>query len=260
MQIVQASSDRQKRIVNLKKAEILIRVNKMVNDAYVYAGHTSKLDGSNDKIHAQLVSSFTQELISDFSYFTLDEVEIAIVKGLRGEYGEYQGINNLSLYKFLIKYKESMQRKEAIEKQRKYIDALTKPKELSNEEKEKILYVGALRKFSEFKKNKSVYDAGGVTYNYLTRLGIICYDEEKRQIFKERAKHKLKEQTMMKGKKQTMSGIQVQDFIKLITDDNFMVICEAKSMALNDFFKSLVEVRMELYEKLENILHTENGI
>lgn len=259
-QMVLACQNSSARIMFLTKKDIKLRLDEIITKAYEHAGQQSKNSPENNQTHNKFVESFSDELLAWFGILTMDEVEIAFYNGLRGEYGEYFGINNVTAHMFCSKYRDGAKRKDAKEKQRLHEEKMKKQDEISEEKKNKIFYVGALRKFTEYRKNGTVYDAGGATYDYLTRLGILNYNEEARQIFKDRAKHKLREQATNRGKDRTMSLFQIQDFIKSITDENFTVICEAKSMILCDFFKALVDLDMHLYQKLEEVLKTEDGI
>jgi len=251
-QMVMASFNRQARIIHLTKKDISLRLNEIITKAYFDTSSKSKLDSSADQTHAQFVISFTEELQKKFHQLTMDDVEIAFYKGLRGEYGDYFGINNVSGYFFCKNYQLSEQRRIALEKQKKHTESLKHENVISQAEKDVMFYVGALQKFNKFKEAGILIDAGASSYDYLYRLGIIVYNEESRQIFKDRAKKKLSDDINHKLKMRTITSIQSMDlFRNLYSSDSTSMLMEAKRLALEDFFKALIDFEIELHEKLE---------
>lgn len=251
IQIISAAENKQNRIKNVNKKDLLLRLNEIISKAYIQAGVKSKSDASFDRNHVELVKDFAKELQDYFSSLTLDEVELAIFKGLRGEYGQYYGINQVELSKFAKAYKKGFERAVALEKQRKYKEKMSQPQELPEEEKQKIFYASALRKFSDYKKTKTFFDAGSVTYDYLARLKIIDYSEEERSAFKIQAKKNLEEDVKQKVSQNTLSSIQVMDYLKNITNKSVLVVSEAKRIALAQYFEKLISSNTQLHQKID---------
>lgn len=117
-----------------------------------------------------LINYMIEEIKRDFFHLTLEEVKIALKKGLRGHYGEVFGMNVRMLYGWLDAY--VAETKLAAMKQLQLIKKLEPPKEVSEETKKfwhNKWLESSIDAFEEYKKNgyTSFYDIQNSLYNYI---------------------------------------------------------------------------------------------
>lgn len=113
----------------------------------------------------------------------------------------------------------------------------------------KIYYAGALAKFAMYKNKGVFFDAGQPTYNYLNRLGLLSYSEKQMNQLKQLA---LSELT---AAQEAEIGNKKPEPINAI-----VISCKAKELALKFYFNTLLEDKIELYNRLDEVYETEYGI
>lgn len=67
---------------------------------------------------ADMAVNLDRKVAQDFPHITLQEIRLAFEYGVTGEYGEYFGINFVTLFKFIKAYSESQDRADAIRRYR----------------------------------------------------------------------------------------------------------------------------------------------
>lgn len=187
----------------------------------------------------------------EFSNLTIPEVGYAIQQGVQGRYGEWYGLNNVSLRKFLFAYCRSEERYKALQKTNKM---LTMKTEKSEREKQQFLKEAALMKFAQYKKTGTMNDFGNTTYDLLDQLGIINLSKERKMEFMEKARKIVTaRQTIKRSSRYREERISAQDILRAIENNSRhgMVVAEAKRLSLKDYFDSLIEFDEELSEKLK---------
>ena len=98
-------------------------------------------------------------------------IKDAIEKGLRGEYGKYFGINAVTFNQFLKGYIESIERKNAIHKQKLYEEQVERDIKANSDMdsgQEFTLY-----SYNKYKEESSVYDPANVAYDWLKSKNLI---------------------------------------------------------------------------------------
>jgi len=111
MAVIEAQQNSPK-ILSMSIKSITDECNKFLVKAYNDAGYGIK-DSKDMYIMAESVAD---DLYTYFKTLSIKEVGLAIKNGIRGEYGEYMGINVKTIHQFCKAYKESFDRNEAIRK------------------------------------------------------------------------------------------------------------------------------------------------
>jgi hypothetical protein len=123
-----------------------------------------------------LLKQFAHDLPDRFPALTLNEVKIALGKGIRGDYGEYFGINVVSINKWLKAYMESSERAEAVREQRR--PYLPQRAEWTDAEKDACLAAAYDRCLTKYRKTGVIHDAGNAVYDWLDSKGKIRLTRE----------------------------------------------------------------------------------
>lgn len=191
------------------------------------------------KYSAIQIPELSNDLRKYFSFLTLSELEIAFKKGCKEDYGKYFGLNYKTYIGWVNSYKNEQSRSNAINaiaESKKELEP--KQKELTSEEKVEIMKNGALIKFEDFKLGK-LNDIGNVTYNWLEKKELINFTAQKKKEFMAFAKEQLRADAIS-GRSTSISKA-----IEQATSED-KVISMAKKLALNEYFKSLIDMGEEL--------------
>jgi hypothetical protein len=171
-----------------------------------------------------LKRSVTDDILKDFPTLTLQDVTLCFSMGVRGNLGEYFGLNVVTFYGWLKKYKEEVI-PEAFNEVKKYLPPaqLEEPKvdykkldfdKVDNICKEIISY-----------KDKGIYDFndyGNIHFNFLNKLG--CFDdisEDEKEMIKQDAK---------------------QLFISQMKEKNLTLIAQGKNLQMIDINQLLEKI------------------
>lgn len=240
----------------LKQNDITVSLIPVLNHCYNLAGQKVKPED------IQFASEqLSKTLFDKYQSLTLDEVYLALKNGMQKEYGEYYGLNSMTFAGFVKAYNESEERlriREAKIKQRQLLEA---PKELTELEKNHIVINGIIERFEDFKKNGFVQDLGNIAFMYLGKIGLIKFTRE------------YKDDVMMRAELQTCRDASVKlalcinpferNYLKDIMDDphgkaepDLQVLC--RNIALNDYFKKLINEGVELTDILRPIQTASN--
>jgi hypothetical protein len=171
-----------------------------------------------------LKESVTDDIIKDFSTLTLQDITLCFSMGVRGNLGEYFGINVVTFYGWLKKYKEEVI-PEAFNEVKKYLPpaVLEEPKvdykKLDFDKVENIC-----NEILSYKE-KGIYDFndyGNIHFNFLNKLG--CFDdisEEEKELIKQDAK---------------------QLFVSQIKQKNLDLIAQGKNLQMTDINQLLEKI------------------
>jgi len=100
-----------------------------------------------------LTQVLIDDILTDFPKLTIEELKIATRKGIRGEFGEFFGLNAVSYHFFIKSFLNGEKRAEAILKQ---IEHLAEQKRVKSAEEiaqiEKEFWENETKRISEFKK------------------------------------------------------------------------------------------------------------
>ena len=127
---------------------------------------------------------------------------------------------------------------------------LTEKTPPSNEEVFKIMVHGAITCFETYIKTGQLIDLGNVNYDFLSKEEHIKFTDGLKWQFYNQAKEALKAEklgSVMTGKETT----PLQKLLNEIEGNHFdVVVKKAKKIALEEYFKGLIEMEMTLHEVL----------
>lgn len=133
------------------------------------------LDVGQAKVDNTIIKLMTGGLIGEIlpykNTISLSGVKTAIEKGIRKEYGEYYGINSVSFNQFLKGYMNSVERLDAVTKQKEYERNI-----IIERENAKNLDAGkefTLYSFEKYNETKEIYDPHDIAYDWLKKNNLI---------------------------------------------------------------------------------------
>jgi hypothetical protein len=208
-------------IKNVEDKNIVVNsIHQAVNRSIADKGVNMDVEDMN-----YLKRSITDDILRDFPTLTLQDVTLCFSMGVRGNLGEYFGINVVSLYGWLKKYKEEIIPEAMGEVKRHLPPAKLEEPKIDHKQLDLDKVENICSAIDLFVK-ESVYefnDFGNIHYNFLNRLGTFdnISDDEK-ELIKEDAR---------------------QLFISEIKNKNLSLIAQGKTFQLKDI--------NDLMEKIE---------
>jgi len=176
-------------IKNVEDKNIVVgAIHQAVNRSIADKGINMNVEDMN-----YLKLSITDDILRDFPTLTLQDISLCFSMGVRGNLGEYFGINVVSLYGWLKKYKEEVI-PEAVGEVHKYLPPVEEEtfvdyKQLDLDKVDNLY--SAINLFN----TDGIYeleDFGNIHYNLLNRLGILdSISESEKELLKEDARELL---------------------------------------------------------------------
>ena len=193
------------------------------------------------------------ELKTYFANVSIKDVETAINKGVRREFGEYYGLNMVSVNFWLKKYLDSEDRRNALKKltaSKPLIENKPTPQQINETMQNALKRAKELIKTNEF--NIEGLDFGNCLYDYLTGINEINFSNEQKNEFMNVAKQHLTQNALNQKFK---FEITQKNFNKIIegieAQKSTTVVILAKKYALKNYLESLIK-----NEKPKNDDHT----
>lgn len=186
-----------------------------------------------------------------FTKLTIEEVDMAFRNGCRKVYGDFAGISNAVMFTWLQNYVMSTARMDALKKQREYLDP--PPEKLTTEQKLKIIHDGCLQGFEEFKAKGSSFLITPVSYDYLDSKNVFQWAKGRKFDFIRQAQEilKMESQNDLLACKDDVKRIEIRNALHEVNNaKSNKVLSKAKTIALTEYFSCLVEIGMELSEKI----------
>lgn len=223
------------KVTELDETEATNTILQFINRAMIELGQTPS--GNNAADRSKYLLAMAKLIINDvryyFPYITLKEIDQAIKRGIRKEFGEYFGFNVIAVHQFIEGYLASEERNNALCKQNRYLAQENVVEEPPEEEKERLMKEGLEKCYQYFKQTGRIIDFGNVNYQYLVDQGKInLSNEEKQEIYRE-AEQQIQVEMMMEEnsiqhlfKRRVMKG-----------DIKPLVVGRAKEVALRNYFK-----------------------
>lgn len=211
-----------------------------------------------------LKTRVTDDIIHDFSGYTLEEVRLALHYGVRGEFGEYFGINPTTIFGWLKGFKFEM----LPPVNQKVQKLLPKQEEVIPSQEETDIKIKATIYDVYFKLATTgeydFYDIGNVCYKYLDRIGLIPYTVEEKMDFIHESRNAFGHSVVRRNSEFQKKG---KDFHKIDIDRAFEMLEEksnptfehqirigAMRLALYHFLHGCAEQDIDLMELIEQKL------
>lgn len=227
------------------KDEIMKMITAGVSHSAMVRGQDISLNGKSF-----IASEVYDEVIRKHTDLRIEEIPIVFRNGVYGRYGEYFGINALTIVKWFDEYLSSDERHNVRLKEKKESSLLITHDE-SDEAKAKrnedAMRESALRFYSESQSNGGVFYAldglKAVVYDYLVKIGKIKNSEERVAAALEEVKANIRH----KSAKMSRGMNQINSVLEAVTrmGDNSL-IPQAKARVLDKFYKALYDTGREL--------------
>ena len=184
----------------------------------------------------------------------IDEIPAAIERGMRKEYGEYFGINVVSISGFFRGYLASQERAEAAKELNKLsLPEPTKPTEAEIKAMEIDMIVKA---FDKFRAEGYYTDFGNHVYRKLDERGLITFTSERKQELMEQARKSIEAKnnpaTASTREERVKRRSVIESLANAIKTGDTLVVREAKQIALMSYFGELKEMEIEIKDLLED--------
>lgn len=197
-----------------------------------------------------LVSSLSDSIKQSCPNIRLNEIPIAIKRGVLGDYGEYMGINVVSLVNFVKAHYASSERLNIVKGIQSPVVEKKTPSEEEIIQKDKELLVSS---FERFKSNGFYEDHGNYIYKIaVKKLKLFDLSEEMKKQYlelgKTRAVEKIQSEIFQHPNNRNKLLLEIKEAQDLVpqSDGIRRVYKESLQMALTDWFKSLVEMEIEI--------------
>lgn len=240
--------------------------NIVVNHIHKYISYTILDKGVNVQSTEDLEYlklSVVNDILKNFSHFTLEDIRLSFYYGVRGELGEYYGLNPITFYNWLKSYKFillSEANKHILPILGKKIDK-EKTSEPTQKEVDFKTAERLIEFYEEFKKSNEydLIDIGNIAYNLLRRVDLIKLEDDYKKNVIDRAKVKLKQSILSEKKRNLEKGkywikIDEKKIFESIENndidyqDKIKIYC--KRIALQDFFVKCKEQNMDFKSEI----------
>lgn len=175
-----------------------------------------------------------------YHFLGIKEIKLAFRNGIQKVYGEYYGVNFVSLSMFLKAYSESQERCDA----RVQLQTETRSSRLLEAPQQEFDGEAWVEKlFAEFKENGTCEDHGNLAYDYLNKNGLIKLSYEQKEIIWNEAQAFCK--AKLKAEKEANRNLfHIRELEKKLIEvleakQSPMVVVKAKQLALIEHFKGL---------------------
>lgn len=224
------------RIADLSEGVILNQLSVYLKYVYNDLGQVP-----HEEDVAYLKSQLVKLLQVKYTYLNISEVGIALRNGIQKVYGEYFGINFVSLSLFIKSYAESQELCDA----RVQLQTETRSSRLLEAPEQKFdgeAWVAKL--YAEFLEKGTCEDHGNLAYDYLNKNAIIKLSyEEKEKIWNEAqefCRNKLNAEKDVSRNIFALRELEKKLIEVLEEKQSPMVVVKAKKLALIEHFKKTI--------------------
>jgi hypothetical protein len=248
------------KICEIQDMNVVVKqIHTLVNMTIMDKGITMPVEEQN-----YLKQRITEDIMRDFTRYTLEEIKLAFYYGVRGEMGEFYGLNSATFYKWLKDFRYELM-PPAYKNVEKY---LPKPesqeKKLTQQELDKSISDIIIEEFLKLKEKGiyNFYDFGNVAYRFLERFSFIdLNNDEKNELMKESQKQfranliKRNQDLSLQGK--NILKVDLQRAFKQIeqgSNPTFQnqIRIGAMRIAVYQFIKNCVEQEIDLEKEITN--------
>lgn len=216
-------------LVDIKQA-----TDELVNVMMVYFGMEDKKSTVLETMRELLPA----ELKKYYPHLTIEEITIAINKGIRNDFGDYDAFRpSLKLFRDLINRYENSDMRRGIRKEFSEAKAQFQPSDfISEERQEEIIINGVIESFKKYSDKREDFYIQSRNYDTLMDYCALPDFKEHLPLASSLVKAKKKE---FNPKDRDMKPIELSDALKRL----FIITAtvEAKKMALKKFYDQLLE-------------------
>lgn len=198
-------------ILHIKdKNQVVSGIHTSINQCVADSGINMPVDDIN-----YVKTRVTDDIMANFKMLTLEEVNLAFYMGIRGDFGEYYGLNTITFYNWLKAYRNDLLPKilNNIQNYVKVPQIEHKPNKLEQYRTWKAI-IENLSKFYDRYQKEGVYDFidfGGINYSFIKNdLGLVEFTEDDLNLINERAKQSFTDEIHKKNNDLRKQGREVQ--------------------------------------------------
>ena len=177
---------------NFLRIKDILDANVVVKNIHTYINQTIMDKGVNmppEEIQ-YLKQRVTDDIIRHYPNYTLEEIRLALYYGVRGELGEYFGINPIGIFKWLKAFRFDLmpQCYLLIKKHLPAPESKTDKPEISDEELDNIYTSRVIEILTSLQDGHqyNFYDYGNCIYEWLQKIKLLTFtNEEKLELFEE---------------------------------------------------------------------------
>jgi hypothetical protein len=150
--------------------------NTVVKQIHVFINYTILDKGINlEPTEINYIKTrVVDDIMRDFSHLSVDDFKLAFYYGVRGEFGDYFGINPITFYNWIKSYKTELLPKVYLEI-KPLLSSSKKQLDFDPKILDKSLASNLLVAFDMFCKNgnHNLFDIGNIHYNFLVKMNCI---------------------------------------------------------------------------------------
>jgi hypothetical protein len=248
------------KICEIQDMNVVVKqIHTLVNMTIMDKGITMPVEEQN-----YLKQRITEDIMRDFTRYTLEEIKLAFYYGVRGEMGQFYGLNSATFYKWLKDFRYELM-PTAYKNVEKY---LPKPEykqtQMTQQELDKSVSDIIIQEFLKLKEKGiyNFYDFGNVAYRFLERFSFIdLNNDEKNELMKESEKQfranliKRNQDLSLQGKNILKVDLQ-RAFEQIEQGSNptfqHQIRIGAMRIAVYNFIKNCVEQEFDLEKEITN--------
>jgi hypothetical protein len=231
--IVRAKFEKPK-AADLPRKDAKKEIAKLLTNLLVDAGYT---DSQDEKIIIHLTNSLYEDMTTRHKHLTLGELKIALNEGVRGNYGEFKGINITTISFWIKSFEASEYRKNSLQHFNKLVGLQTPRPQPTAAEKETLLQKACTDAYADFLAGKDFTLIAKTIYDYLKAKHQIVWTDAERTQIKKTAAQNYEQQLHAKKRSQQITYQQFEIALK----QKPTLALEQKRTALLYYFKKLKE-------------------
>lgn len=225
------------KIFEMPAVEAEIMIYNLISETQINIGHTKSAEDS--KINQISAAAILNLIYQKYRTLTINELKLAFLNGLSGDYGDYIGVNLKTASQWIRGYSGAEIKRKALSEWNKCLDS-DKKEELTETQKEEIELKALLNYFNEFKENNktSVPDfISAIFYLRLKQKGLINFSDDEKAKMYEIALSEYKNGLSGQMTSKDIYGSMISKIEKQ-QNKQFENIC--KRIALKEYLKELV--------------------
>lgn len=192
----------------------------------------------NDDDLIVLVNEITTSIQANHKPLRTDEIATCFAKGIRGEYGEFYGINVVTFDKFITSYLLSDYRA-SLGKSLPKAELPPPSRELTRQDRIDF----AQKAYEKYKITGFYDDLGNIVYEFLFRDGLINFTDEEKDLILGQAR--TEEYNRLKNPLSVDEARLFNKQIEALMSSNEKIIPRARKISLNKYFGILFNSKSE---------------
>lgn len=231
-QVVVRAKFAEPKAVDLDPNDAQAEIAKLIVNLLVDAGYK---DSKKQNVIMHLTTRMYEDMVTRYKHLTLGELKIALNEGVRGNYGEFKGINITTISFWIKSFEASEYRKTSLQHFNKLVGLQTPRPQPTEAEKETLLQKACADAYTDFLAGRPFTLIAKTIYDYLkTKHNITWTDAERAQI-KKQATANYEQQLLAKKRSQQITYQQFE----IALQQKPTLALEMKRVALLFYFKKL---------------------